>query len=142
MLVNVLACCFTAFHGVPNGLGGIQAGIVTEQETESGSPPVAGGTTRAVLARAVSSCCWCASAAGADYALHGPAVAVALAAAGTAACAVVIVLLSVLVSCKDPRSPFERLMLLACLLAGRLPADYLPPPDDRERRPVTSAPKA
>jgi hypothetical protein len=141
MLVNLLTCDFTAFRGVPNGPGSLQAEIVTEHETDSGSPSAAaGGSTRAVLARAVPSCCcWCASAAGAGYALHGPAAAVALAAAGAAACAVVIVLLSVLIGCKDQRSPFERLMLIACLLAGRLPADHLPPPGASERQPVARA---
>jgi hypothetical protein len=93
-----------------------------------------------VLARAVRPCCWCASAAGAGYAVHGPAAAVALAVVAATACAVVIVLLSVLIGCKDPRSPFERLMLIACLLAGRLPADHLlPPAAGGERQPVGRA---
>jgi hypothetical protein len=42
-----------------------------------------------------------------------------------AVCAV-IVLRSVLLSSSDPRSPFVRFMLLACLLTGRSPGDHLP----------------
>jgi hypothetical protein len=57
--------------------------------------------------------------------------AAALATAVITVCAV-IVLRSVLLSSSDPRSPFVRFMLLACLVTGRSPGDYLPPdPDER-----------
>jgi hypothetical protein len=108
---------------------------VTEQETKSGSPSAAAGSSLgAVAARAATACRWCASAGAAGYALHGPALAAAMAAAGAAAGTVVIVLLAAAAGCKDQRSPFERLMLIACLLAGRRPADYLPPPGEPSPR--------
>jgi hypothetical protein len=85
----------------------------------------------------VAACGWCGSAGVAGYALHGPALAVALAAAGAAAVTVVIVLLTAVICREDERSPFERLMLIACLLVGRRPADYLPPPE--RLRPITGS---
>ena len=57
--------------------------------------------------------------------------AAALITAVIAVCAI-IVLRSVLLSSSDQRLPFVRFMLLACLLTGRSPGDYLPP-DPGER---------
>lgn len=103
---------------------------MTEQETEPCSPSEAAGSSLgAAAARAAAACRWCASAGAAGYALHGPALAVAMAAAGAAAGAVAIVMLAVVTCRKDQRSPFERLMLIICLLVGRRPADYLPLPE-------------
>lgn len=82
-----------------------------------------------VAAWAAAACRWCASAGAVGYALHGAALAVAMATAVAAVGAAVIVLLAAATGCEDQRSPFERLMLIACLLAGRRPADYLPPPE-------------
>jgi hypothetical protein len=38
------------------------------------------------------------------------------------------VVLPALLGRRDPRSPFDRLMLIICVITGRLPRDYLPPP--------------
>jgi hypothetical protein len=54
-----------------------------------------------------------------------------LAAAGVAAVILagitVTVLIAALLGRRDPRSPFERLMLLLCVITDRRPGDYLPP---------------
>ena len=70
---------------------------------------------------------WGGSASLVGYLLHGPvAAAVELAAVMAAVCAVAV-LRPVLLGDSDPRSPFVRFMLLACVLLGRPPGDYLPP---------------
>jgi hypothetical protein len=76
---------------------------------------------------------WCTVGSAVGYALGGPAVVAAgLAAVAVVACAIVVVLRSVLFGGSDPRSPFVRFMLLTCVLTGRSPGDYLPP-DPGER---------
>jgi hypothetical protein len=40
---------------------------------------------------------------------------------------VLAVVLSAMLSRRDPRSPFVRLMLMICAIMGRAPRDYLPP---------------
>ena len=39
----------------------------------------------------------------------------------------VTILISAMLGRRDPRSPFERLMLVLCVITGRRPKDYLPP---------------
>jgi hypothetical protein len=62
----------------------------------------------------------------AGYAFGGPVVAIfAIVAAGVLGIAAAVVLSAVL-SNRDPRSPFERLMLILCVLLSRPPGTYLP----------------
>lgn len=113
---------------------------MNESETGSAGPapqlPAAAGvgSAKTRVARAAAAACgWCTFGGAAGYAIKGPAmVAAALATAVIAVLCAVIVLRSVLLSSSDPRSPFVRFMLLACLLTGRSPGDYLPP-DPGER---------
>ncbi len=47
--------------------------------------------------------------------------------------AVAVIVLAML-GCRDRRSPFERLILLICVITGRKPLDYLPPTATQKRR--------
>jgi hypothetical protein len=69
----------------------------------------------------------CAAGGSAGYALGGPVLAVAGAAAVILAGVVVAILISAMLGRRDSRSPFERLMLVLCVITGRRPKDYLPP---------------
>jgi hypothetical protein len=40
--------------------------------------------------------------------------------------AAIVVMLSAMLGGRDPRSPFERLMLVICVITGRRPGDHLP----------------
>jgi hypothetical protein len=67
----------------------------------------------------------CAAGGTAGYALGGPVIALIGLAAVVLAGAVVTVVISAMLGLRDPRSPFERLMLLLCVIKGRRPKDYL-----------------
>jgi hypothetical protein len=90
----------------------------------------AGGRRRRIQS-ALAAAGGCAAAGSAGYALSSPVVAAAglVAAAAVAAIvgAAVVVMLSVMLGGRDPRSPFERLMLVICVITGRRPGDHLPP---------------
>jgi hypothetical protein len=59
--------------------------------------------------------------------LGGPVLAAAGVAAVILAGIAVTILVSAMLGRRDPRSPFERLMLVLCVITDRRPSDYLPP---------------
>ncbi len=48
--------------------------------------------------------------------------------------AAVAVALQAMLGRRDPRSPFDRLMLILCVILGRSPGTYLPPTQDGQGR--------
>lgn len=90
--------------------------------------------------RAVLTGCSWAAVGSVGYAAGGP----VLAAAGLAAAAVTGVALAVILQAmlgrSDARSPFERLMLVLCVLRGRLPRDQLPPATAQDGKAATLDP--
>lgn len=88
--------------------------------------PVTPGRWRKVR-NAVIAAVPCAAGGSAGYALGGPVLALTGLAAVALAAVVVTVVISAMLGRRDPRSPFERLMLLLCVITGRRPKDYLPP---------------
>jgi hypothetical protein len=91
----------------------------------AGDVAVAGGRRRTMRNAAAAAS---ASLAGgsAGYAFGGPVLAIfVIVAAGVLGIAAAVVLSAVL-SNRDPRSPFERLMLILCVLLSRPPGTYLP----------------
>jgi hypothetical protein len=104
--------------------------------TESGTKPPGHAQRPLAVGRSVrprprvgraAACGWCTFGGAAGYVLHGPAMAAAGLAAAVIMAGAIVVLWSVLLSGRDPRSPFVRFMLLTCVLTGRPPRDYLLP---------------
>jgi len=75
----------------------------------------------------------CAVSGSAGYAAGGPALAIAGLLAVAVVGIVVAVILSAMLGRRDARSPFERLMLILCVITGRCPRDYLPPLTTQKR---------
>jgi hypothetical protein len=97
---------------------------------QGGRPARLWRRTRNTLAAA----CSCAAGGSAGYALSGPAFAAAGCVAVVLVAAAVAIILSAMLGHRDLRqSPFERLMLLICVITGRRPRDYLPPPAAQKR---------
>lgn len=101
---------------------------------ENGARP--GARRRRRIREVLTAVGGCAAAGSAGYALGGPVVAVAGLMAAVVVAAAVVVMLSAMIGGRDLRSPFERLMLIICVIAGRQPDDYLPPTG--RYRPATS----
>jgi hypothetical protein len=81
--------------------------------------------------KAVAAFCSCAGAGSIGYALGGPALAVTAFIAIVVLGAVIAIVLSAMLGSRDPRSPFERVMLIICVFTGSRPRDYLAAPPAR-----------
>ena len=117
-------------HAIPPGpVAVVPSGEASDNAPEpAGDVAVAAGrrrTTRNAAAAASASL----AGGSAGYAFGGPVLAifviVTIVAAGVLGIAAAVVLSAVL-SNRDPRSPFERLMLILCVLLSRPPGTYLP----------------
>jgi hypothetical protein len=96
---------------------------------EAAVEPKTCGARRAIQRAFVAGCASIAGSA-AGWVLGGPALAIAGVLALIAASligAVVAAALSALLDRRDSRSPFDRLMLILCVVLGRSPGTYLPP---------------
>ena len=94
--------------------------------------PRARGPRRAIRNAVVVGCAGVASGS-AGWVFGGPVLAACgiLAVIGAGMLGVVaVVVLSAMLGSRDPRSPFERLMLILCVILGRSPGTYLPPAQD------------
>src|ERR1700689_1819697 len=75
----------------------------------------------------VATACCCAAGGSAGYAVGGPVLAVGVFAVIVVSGIIFTVIFSAMLGRRDQRSPFERLMLLLCVVLGRRPRDFLPP---------------
>lgn len=107
---------------MPDPTAGPAAGAVPR---EHGERPAAG--RRRKIRDALTAAGGCAVAGSTGYALGGPVIAAAGLLAAAVVGAAVVVMLSAMLGGRDPRSPFDRLMLIICVITGRRPDDYLPP---------------
>jgi hypothetical protein len=101
-----------------------------------------GSGPRHGIRNAVVAACSCAAGGSAGHALGGPVLATAGLIAVILLGAAVAVVLSAMLGRRDLRSPFERLLLLICVVTGRRPRDYLPAAAAEERPTVGLGPTA
>jgi len=109
---------------------------------ETAVQPKTRGARRAIRSAFVAGCASIAGSA-AGWALGGPALAIAGVLALIAASligAAVAAALSALLDRRDPRSPFDRLMLILCVVLGRSPSTYLPPMAQQEKSAMSEIP--
>ena len=111
---------------------------MTDSGKESGcgdtalEPAAASGVRAGRLRTLAAAWTGCALGGGAYVAQDHAAVAAGLAVAVVIVACAVVGLGAVLLGSADRRSPFVRFMLLVCVLTGRPPGEYLPPPGPGE----------
>jgi hypothetical protein len=127
-------------HDIPPARAVIVPSATTWDATASGNVDVIsrGPGRRLRIRNAVVAACSCAAGGSAGYALGGPVLAAAGFMAVVLLCAAIAIVLSAMLGRSDLRSPFERLMLLICVVTGRRPRDYLPAAATQKRPTVGS----